>query len=180
MNGKRRKKTGTKRHSGHSYAAIFQPGQPYVRAFIVAAALLLSGCGQRRYAVTQHQCGPEGWESGDTLVLAADTLPAAGDYCLRFGLRTSATRPYPYRSLALGVRIETPDTAWTDTLVCQLASELGDILGGGVSRYQYELTVDTLHLEARPGLHARFYHLMRRDPLYGIVDLGASLLPLAP
>ena len=112
------------------------------------------------------------------LVLAADSLPAAGDYRLSFGLRTSATRPYPYRELVVGMRTETCDTAWTDTLVCTLADAQGEPAGSGLSHYQYEFSADTLRLSLRPALRVRIYHLMRLDPLTGVTDVGAALIPL--
>lgn len=140
--------------------------------------ILAGGCGEPRIAVAETGCGPAGWESCDTLVLAADSLPAAGTYRLCFSLRTSATRPYPYRNLAVGMRAESGDTTWTDTLVCLLAGKQGEPTGSGLSRYQYEFVADTLRLPRRPALRVRFYHLMRLDPLTGIVDVGAVLLPL--
>lgn len=145
---------------------------------LLAALSLAAGCGEPRPAVAEAGCGPEGWESGDTLVLAADSLPAAGDYRLSFGLRTSATRPYPYRELVVGMRTETCDTAWTDTLVCTLADAQGEPAGSGLSHYQYEFSADTLRLTLRPALRVRIYHLMRLDPLTGVTDVGAALIPL--
>lgn len=147
---------------------------------LLAAAGLVASCGEPRYAVSELTCGPEGWGGADTLVLAADSLPAAGAYRLCFDLRTSATRPYPYRGLMLGVRVELPDTAWTDTVSCSLAAAAGDPSGSGVSVYQYEFPLDTLRLGGRPALRVRLYHLMRHDPLPGVVDVGAALLPLVP
>lgn len=147
----------------------------------------------------------DGWETGDTLHFTVDSLPRTAPYNVAVGLRTSAAQPFPYRSLWLVVRerwtvpalydqmadsallmrlhaVRAADsTAWhfehTDTVQLRLTDAEGDVVGEGISRFQYVFTLHTHVLPRGARADVSIFHLMRRDMLPGITDVGIMLTP---
>lgn len=147
----------------------------------------------------------DGWETGDTLHFAVDSLPRTAPYEVAVGLRTSAAQPFPYRSLWLVVRerwtvpaaaVQTADSvllmslhpvlaadsaAWhferTDTVQLRLTDAEGDVVGEGISRFQYVFPLHTHVLPCGATADVSVFHLMRRDMLPGITDVGIMLTP---
>lgn len=147
--------------------------------FLLLAFLLflLAGCGKRPAAFEFRNTPVEGWEAGDTLHYHIDTLRRAGDYRLSLGLRTSAATPYPFQSIWLVVRQQwhNPDTLFVDTLECRLTNSKGDVTGDGVSLYAYSQEMRTLPLAEGTSADVKITHIMRREMIRGIVDVGIRL-----
>lgn len=117
----------------------------------------------------------EGWESKDTLAFSIDSLPTEGTYVLSLGVRTAVN--YPFQSLWVVVKQSwsTPLRQRIDTVACTTHDNHGNALGTGVARNQQLFAVDTLQLPigARGTIGIR--HIMRRDLLPGVSDVGIEL-----
>lgn len=139
----------------------------------VCVAALLSGCGRRPAECGYLPISANGWGLTDTLTFRTDTLPA-GRYSLTLGLRTSASVPYPYRSLTLLLRQtwEQTNTARCDTIVCPLTTIAGDLSGKGIAFFQYEFSAGTFCLQKPTAGRLSVSHIMRREILPGITDVG--------
>lgn len=150
----------------------------------VAAALLtatlLTACRPRPATYAFSSVPVDGWERGHVLTFPIDTLGSAGTYRLDVCLRTSTARPYPFRTLWLEVRRQPGDSdrVYTDTLACNLVNAKGDPDGRGVSLLQYDFALDTLSLPAGTTGTISVRHIMSRDILQGISDVGIRLTPL--
>jgi len=121
-----------------------------------------------------------GWNRENTLIAPLDTLQVGGRYVLSLHLRlASAPMRYPYTDIVLRVarewRADSLSVAAVDTLFLPLILENEHIDGRGTSLLQVDFPIDTLTLPT--GAVGRFSvaHLMRRDPLQGIRDVGLSL-----
>ncbi len=137
-----------------------------------------SSCQEKRTAAFQYAPVPvEGWETGDTLHFPIDTIREGGDYLLTVGVRTSASKPYPFRSIWLLIcqHRHNPESFSRDTLECQLANERGDALGNGTSLYTSTQPWRTLQLPEGSSADITITHIMRRDILQGVTDVGIKL-----
>lgn len=141
----------------------------------LALAATLAACDDRVAATAFRSLPPEGWHSADTLVFPADSLAAGSAYAVVLSLRLSAAHPYPFRSVTLTAARCFPADSLTDTLTLPLVEGRSDMSGKGTTLYQYDFTIDTLLTDtATRGCYV-VRHLMRRDPLPGIHDVGITL-----
>lgn len=147
---------------------------------IFGVACLLTACDPRPVAHGYCSTPIEGWEPGDTLKFSVDTLRESGAYVLILGLRASASTPYPYRSVWLAVRQHWhhPEQVRIDTIEFKLTDAKGDMMGHGVSLYQYSLPLDTLNLTAGNSVDLSINHVMRSEMLPGIASVGVKLVRL--
>jgi len=143
----------------------------------VLLLLIVVGCGQRRVETYCFRATPvDGWETTDSLVFPIDTVQQAGRYRLSIGVRTSAANPYPFQTLALSITTRLQGRkAQRDTALCSLTDKDGDVNGQGVSLYQYVFPVDELHLEKGQTGTITVQHLMRRNLLPGVANVGIRL-----
>ncbi len=147
---------------------------------VVLAAAVFSSCG-RPVGYSEFRSTPSGvWTSADTLTFNVDTLRRGGRYALTLCLRAPASQPFPYHHLWLEARLGNlvADTARRDTLHLALVAPNGRSLGRGIAVHQYEIPFDTLQL--LPGASGRISlrHIMRRDSLPGISEVGVVLQEL--
>lgn len=121
----------------------------------------------------------EGWEVGDTLHYRIDSLGKSNFYKLSLGVRTSAASPYPFQSIWLAVRQQwhNPDTLLTDTIECVLTNKQGDVMGKGISLYTYEQPLRTLSLKKGSSADISIVHIMRREIIRGIANVGIKIEP---
>ncbi len=138
---------------------------------------LLSACREKPVLYNYCSTPVEGWESVDTLKFHVDTLSSSGTYEMSIGVRTSATTLYPYQSLWLVMRQHwhNPDQVITDTLHLRFTTSKGDVQGHGVSIYQYDFPQSTLPLTAGASADITITHIMSRELLPGITDIGIKL-----
>lgn len=146
-------------------------------AFLSLLLLPPAAC-DRHPAAFKYQNAPvEGWETGDTLHYRIDSLRHGGNYQLTLGLRVSAAIPYPFQSIWLAVRQQwhKPDTLLVDTIECKLTNSKGDVTGNGVSLYTYTQELRDMRLEEGASAEISVMHIMRREIIHGIADVGIRL-----
>ena len=145
-----------------------------IHMLIAAASVLLSlaACNGRRVYSAYHHV-PEGvWDRGDTLSFRIDTLRADAVYQFALGLRSTIS--YPYTSIWMAVEREftPPHTLWRDTVECQLVDSTTRRVGKGIYMYQYEIALPAMSLRQGQSGRVRVVHLMQRESLPGIYDVG--------
>ena len=154
-------------------------------------AMMLTGClcaCRQRPLFYVYQPLPSGeWHTMDTLCFELAEVPADGRYQVSVGVRT--TNLYPYEDLWLVVeRRDADDSRHRDTLCLQVNGEQGT---GGLRRsgqqmpvwqtagtviHECEDSVATLDLTVqRMPVRLLIYHLMRRQSLTGISDVGVKV-----
>lgn len=148
--------------------------------FCTMAILLAASCGYRQKKHTYRSISEEGWSALEPQTFIIDSLPDDGLYDVSVGIRT--THSYPYRSMWIIVEQEweNPRSLRTDTLKCNLTNEAGDFSGSGIAVHQYVFPVSRdQHKRAQRGLIS-IRHLMRREMLPGVSDIGLLFGPANP
>lgn len=144
-------------------------------------ALAIASC-QRKTVFSQYEGTPlTGWERNDTVDFFIPPIDAEGEMHEQVGLRINSK--YPFKGLCLVIHQTIVPTAGgnagaihrTDTLNCRLSDDSGNIEGSGISSYQYDFPLATLHIRRGDSLHIRMHHNMRREILPGISDVGITL-----
>lgn len=117
----------------------------------------------------------KGWERKDTVCFQTDTIRHEGKYGFTCGIRTR--REYPYQSLALVVE----RCVWRDKkmverkrerVLCPIVTKHGKVLGDGIASKQHEAELEETVLKTGDSLTVKVSHLMTKDTLPGIVDVG--------
>lgn len=153
----------------------------------VGFVCLIQSCDEQTAFSHYHSLSSHGWLASDTIRIDVDTIRMDAQYQVNLGIRTSSAHAYPYQNLTLVVEQQwTTDASSSrpltslskDTLQIAIITPSGDIVGEGVSSYQYIVPFPSLHLY--PGVKGTFkvYHLMRKRQLSGITNVGIEIIPL--
>lgn len=142
---------------------------------LVACSWAFSSCESHTFYHSYQDTPVDGWEQNDTLTFTTDSIPHDGVYAFQIGLRTTSI--YPYRMLWLLVENEwrNPKFTKTDTVICHLTNAEGDLNGHGIDSYQYTYPCPSLHLRKGQVGHIRIRHIMRREILPGVSDVGIKI-----
>lgn len=158
----------------------WRKGRMRYAGFLSVAVCLLSACHTNtQYHVYQPVLGEEGWQKADTVAFDLPPEVPAGTYQLEVGIRH--TGAYPYRDIWLSVTQVDGDSlpSHTDTLHIYLADEKGqwqhEGAVGGLFQATYVWDKPVVWGTDSLGRSFRIAHLMRKNPLPGISDVGVRL-----
>lgn len=141
----------------------------------LAVMLVMASC-QRGTVMHEYRNTPAGgWDQSDMLVYPLDTVKEAGEYNVDIGVRT--TNMFPYKKLWLVVESElvNPDTTFADTLMCDFNEEGGVSARRGLNAYQFDFRLRTITLREGQSGKLVVHHIMRREILPGVSDVGVRL-----
>jgi len=144
-------------------------------ACLAGMALVMPACGDGVVYNTYRHTQAEGWDKTDTLFFDVLPLREAGVYRQTVGLRINESFPFNSVTLVVDCTVEPKHKTYSDTLRCRLTDNKGNMLGRGVSYYQYDFTASDLRLDEGDSLHIGVRHIMRRETLRGIADVGLQL-----
>ena len=138
--------------------------------------LLTAGCDKNTIIHSYQPLEKSQWDKLDTVRFTLPVLSSDDNCNMLIGLRV--TNNYPYEMLVMEVvqYYQHPIAHRIDTVYYRLADESGNLLKNGVSLYQYE--TQTVPLEQKKGQRGevRIRHLMHKDTLPGIVDVGIHVV----
>ena len=141
----------------------------------ILATFLLAACTGRPPLVhTYSHVDADGWSRNDTISFDLPPTQADQDCQLNVGFRL--TNRYPYTSLWIVV-----DEQWdgrsvhTDTIEYLFIDSMGDFTGRGVNIYQYEKPIRRLTLHAGAKGRIRLFHIMSRENIPDITDVGVRV-----
>lgn len=117
----------------------------------------------------------EGWTKQDTLLYNIGKVGIGGEYERSIGMRISNN--YPFKSLTIIIeQTVMPQAKVTkDTLECVFCDDNGNILGNGLSLYQFKFPIPAVRLNDNDSLSVRIWHHMRKEELEGVSDVGFEL-----
>ena len=144
---------------------------------IAAIGALLSLPGGNEHVIYhsyRHVPG-SGWSRRDTLTFDIDTVRAEATYQFELGLRSTDSYPYTVIWLAVEREFSHPDTLRRDTVKCQLMDPVTHRMGKGIYMYQYDVPVPPMALRRGQTGQVRIIHLMQREVLPGIHDVGVLI-----
>ena len=149
-----------------------------LRMFITAtgAALSLAGCDEHTLYHTYAPLSSEGWERKESLCFPIDSLNRDAEDA-RFTVELRTTDAYPYQSVWLAVerKFSRPDTLLSDTVESVLADSSFRPTGKGIRLYQSQAALPPLSLRKGQRGQIRICHLMIRETLPGIHDVGVRI-----
>ncbi len=152
----------------------------FAAVLALAAACLLTGCLKDTVFYHYEHTPSAGWEKNDPVEFSTGQMAGSGSYQQQVGLTVS--RDYPFRSLtiiveqrvfhkAAGRAVET----LYDRLDCKLMDSNGNMLGDGISQYQYLFPLRTLDAEQGDSIAVSIHHDMKREILPGIINVGMRM-----
>lgn len=117
----------------------------------------------------------DGWTKSDTVTFCVTDIPQTGFHDETLCLRTTAE--YPFQSLTLVVQQSrrADDEGRTDTLSLRLVDSRGNPTGDGVSLSQHRFPLRNISLETGDTLRLRVWHIMKRETLPGVVNVGLTV-----
>lgn len=145
--------------------------------FIAAVSILLSltGCNEHVIYHSYRHVPEQGWNSRDTFTFDIDTVRTAATYQFALGLRSTNSYPYTVIWLAVEREFSHPDTLHRDTVKCQLMDSVTHRMGKGIYMYQYDVPLPPMTLHRGQTGQVRIIHLMQREVLPGIHDVGVLI-----
>lgn len=152
----------------------------YILSVLMALAVSTSSCNDSRTYDHYEAVSLAGWERNDT---AKFEIPRqrAGNYILDLGIR--ASRDYPYRNISLLLEgtvypknKKIANKTFTDTIACKIIGDNGNLSGkDGISNTELLRYVTTISLKDSDSIHIDVRHVMSREKLPGISDIGIRL-----
>ena len=124
----------------------------------------------------------QGWQRNDTLTF---DIPRQweGNYQLDLCLRAAQT--YPYRNLSVIIERKVIyfrqrkklEKAYNDTVNCEVINVKGTLVGHkGITSTEILEAVTSFRLNRNDSLQVKIHHIMNRESLPGISDVGIRLL----
>lgn len=147
-----------------------------IAALFVSAGCLAS-CATDTLYHHYEATGENGWERTDTLCFHLPHLPGHRHVGLEIGIRHRSN--YPYKDLWLALSRPLSPHLPADTFHLYLADSTGQWSGSGIAgfAYQYELPLLPYALNDNDTV-LHITHLMRKECLEGICDVGVRLSAL--
>lgn len=148
-----------------------------MRRLVVLLSLLCMACTHHTLVHSFRSIPEEGWRRTDTLIFTLPTTLDDAEYALYIDLRLH--NRFPYRELWLAVEhgVAGERGSICDTLCCHLSDQEGKLSGQGINLLQYETRAGTLPLQAGRQTQIRIHHLMRRETLPYIIEVGVRVAP---
>jgi len=100
----------------------------------------------------------------------------SGKYEEQVGFRILQTFPFTNVSILIQQTVFPAMISHYDTLVCRFMDNRGKIDGNGISYYQYSFPLKKITLEKGDSLHISIHHIMKRETLPGLTDIGFKLI----
>ncbi len=155
----------------------------YFAFLAVLWTMVLAGCDKaghmHRTLLHSYQrvSGTTGWHANDTIVVALPPLTENGRWDFSAGVRARTDFPYQGLWMVAETRLQKPQAIVRDTFYFRLTDPRGEPLTTGVNLMQREQLV----VQGRPFFRGqkgeiRIFHLMRREKLPGIIDIGVKMV----
>lgn len=139
------------------------------------AVVLLAACDDARAYDHFEHADAEGWSTDEPLTFSVPRQ-TAGSYALDVTLRSTLACPYQDVTLLVETTRLPGHAVRRDTVCCTINDSRGHPAGqAGISSNETTHRVATLSVRRGDSLQIAVRHLMRRDELPGIRDVGLCL-----
>ena len=152
------------------------------------ALVMLCCCCTGNQVYDHYQNVPiSGWDKADVLSYDVTALRDSGWYATDLGLRMNNMYPFLSVTMVVSQAVYHPTAAGkkepylqpsmvkNDTINCSLRDDNGKVKGQGIIFYQYHYHVSAMKLQQGDSLHITVRHLMKREILPGLSDIGISM-----
>ena len=141
----------------------------------LCATLLLMGCIEKTVYYHYEHTPMTGWEREDTLTFGVPPMTQRAVVQRYVGLRTAVNYPYSKISMVVEQTTLPSNRHRRDTVHCTLVDSDGKNLGHGLSMRQQEFPLPDISLNEGDSLSVTIHHIMSRETLTGISDVGLLL-----
>ena len=144
-------------------------------AVLAIALLLMSSCVGNTLHHQYIHIDRAGWNRNDTLVFNVKPATSNGMYCVSTEIRTTASFPYKELCMVRELLVEKPLSVRKDTI--RIDTGTRGILneGRGVTLMTFSVDDSTLTLIEGQKCRVKMYHIMSREQLPHIVDIGIKI-----
>ena len=153
--------------------------------YIIALMVITMGaasCSDPRTYDRYESVSLQGWSRKDTLTF---DIPRQweGNYQLDLCLRAAQT--YPYRNISMIIERKViyyrqrkkREKTYNDTINCEIVNDKGILAGQkGITSTEIRQAMSSFRLNRNDSMHVTIYHIMSRESLPGISDVGIRLL----
>ena len=142
----------------------------------LAVVLLWVGCDKSTLMHSYQPLKDNCWDRTDTVRFTLPALTQDDNCSVLIGLRL--TNNYPYEQLVMQVEqdLQHPTIHKLDTITYKLTESNGEFTEKGVNYFQYETQGLPLDLKKGQTGEIRIRHLMHREVLPGITDVGIHII----
>ena len=138
--------------------------------------LALVGCTKGTLIHRYEAVSNQGWERTDTLCYDLPKVTEQGKYLLSVSLQYDNRFPYEGIWIVVDGKMEQPSEHWCDTLYFRTADENGTPIGHGVALMQNSIPLKELQLEEGQHGKIRVWHIMHREVMSAIREVGIKLV----
>ena len=153
--------------------------------YIIALMVITMGaasCSDPRTYDRYKSVSLQGWSRNDTLSF---DIPRQweGNYQLDLSLRAAQT--YPYRDISMIIERKViyykqhkkQEKTYSDTINCEIINDKGILVGQkGITSTEIRQAITAFRLNRNDSMHVTIRHIMSRESLPGISDIGITLL----
>lgn len=141
----------------------------------VVAVLLMAACDDQRTFDRYVPVESQTWDSAEEVCFDVPRQ-AEGTYTMTLGLRQTTAYPYTNIAVAVETTVLPRHTVRRDTVRCTMNDGVGRPMGQhGVSVSERNAGICAFHLQQGDSLHIAVRHLMQRQDLPGVSDVGIRL-----
>lgn len=153
----------------------------YIIALMVIAVGAVS-CSDPRTYDQYKNVSLQGWSRNDTLTF---DIPRQweGNYQLDLCLRAAQTYPYRNISMIMDRKViyykqhKKQEKTYSDTINCEIINDKGILVGQkGITSTEIRQAIIAFRLNRNDSMHVTIRHIMSRESLPGISDVGIRLI----
>ena len=145
----------------------------------IVAALIFASC-RSEHRVLYHQYRSmdiDGWETQNVMTFDIDSIPKDMQCRMAVGLRVTRDIQFQKIYLLVDQCWENPKMVKRDTVEVKLTDVMGNLEGDGIYIYTTEVDFDNnLSLKRGQTATVSVSHIMRRNLLFGVRDVGLKLV----
>lgn len=155
-------------------------GSNRIVLFLIGVATLIVASCRSEHRVLFHQYRSmdiDGWETQNVITFDIDSIPNNQQCRMAVGMRV--TRDIQFQKIYLLVEQcwENPNMLRRDTVEVRLTDAMGNLEGDGIYIYTTEVEFDNnLSLKRGQTATVSVSHIMRRNLLFGVRDVGLKLI----
>ena len=142
----------------------------------LATVLLLASCDRSTLMHSYQPLKDKCWDRTDTIKFTLPSIPQDESCSVLIGLRLNNNFPYEQLVMQVEQNLQHPTAYRVDTIYYKVTDQDGDFTEKGVNYFQYETQGFPLYLKKGQTGEIRIRHLMHREVVPGIVDVGIHII----
>ena len=153
--------------------------------YIIALTVIAVGaasCSDPRTYNQYKSVSLQGWSRKDTLTF---DVPRQWEGSYQLDLCLRAAQTYPYRNISMIIERKVifyrqrkkREKTYNDTVNCEIINDKGILVGQkGITSTEIRQAIMSFHLNQNDSMQVKIHHIMSRESLPGISDIGVRLL----